>query len=81
MEFVGHVWFSTSSPMLTLDVSRFLPRLKEKCLNSTPGNEEFWSEVQDAGRALSLISDKEAKTNGGSSDVSEAEATKVCAYV
>ncbi|KAE9397612.1 SPOC domain-like protein [Gymnopus androsaceus JB14] len=54
----------------------FLPKLKEKCLKSTPGNEEFWSQLQETGRTLSLISDKEAEKNGGSSDVSESEATK-----
>lgn len=60
---------------------RFLPELKSKCLNSTPGNKEFWSEVQTEGRALSLISDKEAKKNGGSSNASEDDAVKVCVYM
>ncbi|KIK66132.1 hypothetical protein GYMLUDRAFT_158553 [Collybiopsis luxurians FD-317 M1] len=59
----------------------FLPKLKNKCLHSTPGNEEFWSEVQSIGRSLSLISDKEAERNGGSSEISETEATKVCALL
>ncbi|KAF5382804.1 hypothetical protein D9757_007263 [Collybiopsis confluens] len=54
----------------------FLPDIKSKCLHSTPGNKEFWSEVQGTGRPLGLISDKEAKECGGSSEITEAEATK-----
>ncbi|KAF9073930.1 SPOC domain-like protein [Rhodocollybia butyracea] len=54
----------------------FIPNLKQKCLHSTPGNEEFWTEVQDVGRELSLISDREAKKSGGSSNISEVEAMK-----
>ncbi|KAJ4485400.1 SPOC domain-like protein [Lentinula aciculospora] len=53
----------------------FLPELKKKCTDSSPGNKEFWSEVQNVGRALSLISDKDAKKNGGLSQFSEAQAT------
>ncbi|KAG6845292.1 hypothetical protein H0H87_011443 [Tephrocybe sp. NHM501043] len=48
----------------------FLVDLKDKC-NSEPGNEEFWSELKDIGRSISLISNKEAKQHGGSSKVSE----------
>ncbi|KAG6893082.1 hypothetical protein C0992_011317, partial [Termitomyces sp. T32_za158] len=48
----------------------FLVELKDKC-TSEPGNQEFWSEVKSVGRGLSLISNKEAKQNGGTSKVSE----------
>ncbi|KAH0590171.1 hypothetical protein H2248_000344 [Termitomyces sp. 'cryptogamus'] len=48
----------------------FLVNLKDKC-TSEPGNQEFWSEVKGVGRGLSLISNKEAKQNGGTSKVSE----------
>ncbi|KAG6902972.1 hypothetical protein C0995_008545 [Termitomyces sp. Mi166 len=48
----------------------FLVDLKDKC-TSEPGNQEFWSEVKSIGRGFSLISNKEAKQNGGTSKVSE----------
>ncbi|KAG6841529.1 hypothetical protein C0991_009894 [Blastosporella zonata] len=51
----------------------FLVDLKDKC-TSEPGNQEFWSEIQNVGRALSLISNKEAKQNGGTSKISESGA-------
>ena len=44
---------------------RFLRNLREACMNGKPGNVEFWSRVKDEGRALSLISDKEASVRGG----------------
>ncbi|KAJ3774869.1 SPOC domain-like protein [Lentinula raphanica] len=52
----------------------FLPEFKRKCIESSPGNKEFWSRVQKVGRSLSLISDKEAKKNGGTSTVQESQA-------
>ncbi|KAG6820237.1 hypothetical protein H0H93_003600 [Arthromyces matolae] len=55
---------------------RFLVDLKSKC-TSEPGNGEFWSEVKSVGRGISLISNKEAKQNGGSSKVSESGAINV----
>ncbi|KAF5361629.1 hypothetical protein D9758_007384 [Tetrapyrgos nigripes] len=51
--------------------NRFLKDLKDKCLNSRPGNKEFWSEVQGMGQKGGLITSSEAKKFGGSSDVSE----------
>ncbi|GLB36606.1 putative SPOC domain-like protein [Lyophyllum shimeji] len=51
----------------------FLQDLKDKCI-STPGNHEFWSQVKQVGRGLSLISDKEARKYGGRSAISESEA-------
>ncbi|KAF5377271.1 hypothetical protein D9615_006424 [Tricholomella constricta] len=56
----------------------FLTDLKDKC-TSKPGNQEFWSQVKDAGRALSLISDKEAKKHGGASSITEEEVDKFLA--
>ncbi|RDB29054.1 ATP-dependent DNA helicase II subunit 2 [Hypsizygus marmoreus] len=53
----------------------FLEELKDKC-TSEPGNSEFWSQVKEVGRSLSLISDKEAKKYGGTSDVSEKKANE-----
>ncbi|KAJ4465497.1 SPOC domain-like protein [Lentinula edodes] len=54
----------------------FLPSLRRMCIDSSPGNKVFWSEVRNVGRALSLISDKEAEKNGGSSQFSEMQATE-----
>jgi len=45
---------------------------------SQPGNQEFWSQVKGVGRGLSLISDKEAKQHGGTSNISERKAEEVC---
>jgi hypothetical protein len=60
-------------------VSRFLRDLKDKCLNSMPGNREFWSEVQGMGTKDGLITSPEAEKFGGSSEVSKDEAVKVSA--
>jgi hypothetical protein len=38
---------------------------------------EFWSQVKDVGRSLSLISQTEAKKYGGMSDVSDKQAEAV----
>ena len=59
---------------------RFLRGLREACLDGKPGNVDFWSRVKDEGRALSLISDKEAGNLGGTSDVTESEAAEVRGY-
>ncbi|KAK0208010.1 SPOC domain-like protein [Desarmillaria ectypa] len=54
--------------------NEFLLELKKKC-KATPGNPEFWRELQNTGRSLSLISDKEAREKGGESDdVTESKA-------
>ena len=45
---------------------------------SQPGNQEFWSQVKGVGRSLSLISDKEAKRYGGSSNIPELKAEEAC---
>ena len=55
----------------------FLRDLKRCCLDDTPGNEYFWSKFSDLGRQVSLISESEAKRQGGKSDVPDAEADKV----
>ncbi|KAF8575921.1 ku80-like protein [Ramaria rubella] len=52
----------------------FLRNLKDACLNQTPKNQEFWKEIQEVGRPMSLISSKEAKKLGGKSDVTEGTA-------
>lgn len=51
--------------------------LKESCLQE-PGNPEFWQEVHELGRNISLISDPEAKKLGGSSEFSESASEAVC---
>lgn len=56
---------------------RFMKDLKDKC-TSEPGNRQFWAEIRTIGRRMSLISDKEAEDHGGTSDVSESGALKVC---
>jgi len=53
-----------------------LPTLKEKCLQ-TSGNPEFWLNLQSLGRAISLISNKEARKYGGAASVSERRAEEV----
>ncbi|KIY45729.1 SPOC domain-like protein [Fistulina hepatica ATCC 64428] len=52
----------------------FLREIKSQCVESQPGDEEFWSMLQDEGRRMSLISTKEAARHGGQSDVSSVEA-------
>jgi len=54
-----------------------LPTLKEKCLQAS-GNPEFWLNMQKLGRAISLISNKEARKYGGAASVSERRAEEVC---
>ncbi|KAF8171709.1 SPOC like C-terminal domain-containing protein [Mycena galopus ATCC 62051] len=56
----------------------FMTELRDKC-TSKPGNSQFWSQVQDAGRKISLISDEEAEEHGGTSLFSESEAEKFLA--
>lgn len=54
----------------------FMPKLKEHCTRQErPNNKAFWDLVVAEGRPLSLISDEEASMAGGSSEVSEEEAT------
>ncbi|KAF8214292.1 hypothetical protein K438DRAFT_1750351 [Mycena galopus ATCC 62051] len=53
-----------------------MTELRDKC-TSKPGNSQFWSQVQDAGRKISLISDEEAEEHGGTSLFSESEAEKL----
>ncbi|KAF8172182.1 SPOC like C-terminal domain-containing protein [Mycena galopus ATCC 62051] len=56
----------------------FMTELRDKC-TSKLGNSQFWSQVQDAGRKISLISDEEAEEHGGTSLFSESEAEKFLA--
>jgi ATP-dependent DNA helicase 2 subunit 2 len=60
----------------TYMVLRFMGQLKKKCLAS-PGNAAFWNLVREAGRKLSLITDKEAEALGGISQYSERQAEEV----
>ncbi|KAK0446455.1 SPOC domain-like protein [Desarmillaria tabescens] len=56
--------------------NEFLLELKKKC-KATPGNPEFWRELQNIGRSISLISDEEAREKGGEADdVPESKANK-----
>jgi hypothetical protein len=56
----------------------FLRDLKGSCLSKKGiRNLEFWEGVKGIGRSLSLISNKEARKQGGQSDVSEEEAVDV----
>ncbi|EMD41347.1 hypothetical protein CERSUDRAFT_146244 [Gelatoporia subvermispora B] len=54
----------------------FLRQLHEVCLESKPGNKEFWTHVQGEGRTISLISKSEASKFGGTSDVTDAYAAE-----
>lgn len=54
----------------------FLRDLKESCFKEA-GNSEFWQEVQNLGRSLSLISKPEAKKLGGHSEFSESASEAV----
>ncbi|KAG2132365.1 SPOC like C-terminal domain-containing protein [Suillus clintonianus] len=54
----------------------FLKDLKESCLKEA-GNPEFWQEVQNIGRSISLISAPEAKKLGGHSEFSESASEAV----
>ncbi|CCL99640.1 uncharacterized protein FIBRA_01660 [Fibroporia radiculosa] len=54
----------------------FLRDLRDACVNEQPGNKEFWTQVQELGRDISLISQPEAAKLGGKSDVSELEAAR-----
>ncbi|KAF7367429.1 SPOC domain-like protein [Mycena sanguinolenta] len=51
----------------------FMQNLRRNC-TSEPGNSQFWSEVQKAGRKISLISEEEAEEHGGTSQFSESQA-------
>ncbi|KAJ7071583.1 SPOC domain-like protein [Mycena amicta] len=59
--------------------NEFMPDLKKTLTKSSPGNKEFWAEIQKVGRPMSLISDKEAEEHGGSADISETGAKKFLA--
>ena len=64
------------------DLCSFLRNMKTSCMSaSAPNNHVFWKDVQSRGRSMSLISDTEAEKAGGTSDVSEADATKVSSIV
>lgn len=56
--------------------NEFIRELRGKC-QSKPGNPAFWKEVCEVGKELSLISNKEAKKQGGQSKVTEKEAAEV----
>jgi ATP-dependent DNA helicase 2 subunit 2 len=56
----------------------FLQNLKTKCLSSKPkGNPGFWEKVREEGRTLSLLTEKEVKKYGGTSQYSEKQAVEV----
>lgn len=57
-------------------LASFLRDLRKTCL-STPGNAEFWTDVQGQGRDMSLISKPEAAKQGGISSITEPEAEQV----
>jgi hypothetical protein len=67
---------TASSTSLSNTRNRFMQDLHDKCA-SEPGNLQFWTQVQKAGRKMSLISDKEAEEHGGTSPISESKAEKV----
>lgn len=67
---------SSDSSCANLAYFRFMKDLRDKC-TSEPGNRQFWVQVQEAGRSMSLISDKEAEEHGGTSAISESKAEKV----
>lgn len=78
MEYASRVYLKLHSLLTRFErMHRFLKDLRDKCASSEPGNPQFWAEVQKAGRKLSLISDKEAEENGGTSAISESKAEKV----
>lgn len=79
MEFVGLNEYSLVTPLIGFKFS-FLPDLRERC-TADMGNEEFWSQVKDVGRLLSLISDKEASKYGGTSSISESTSKEVCSLL
>lgn len=55
--------------------NQFVRDLKDDC-HGEPGNTQFWGEVSQQGRGLSLISESEAEKLGGQSDVSDTVADK-----
>jgi hypothetical protein len=55
----------------------FLSDLRSQC-TAKVGNEEFWSQVKEVGRPLSLISENEARKYGGTSEISENKSEEVC---
>ncbi|KAI8983219.1 SPOC domain-like protein [Trametes punicea] len=54
----------------------FVRELKHTCLETEPGNEQFWEKVRGIGRPLSFISQPEAAKAGGKSAITESEAQK-----
>lgn len=60
--------------------NQFVRDLKDDC-HGEPGNTQFWGEVSQQGRGLSLISESEAEKLGGQSDVSDTVADKVRIFV
>lgn len=79
MEFVSLNKYSLVTPLTGFKFS-FLPDLRERC-TADMGNEEFWSQVKEAGRPLSLISEKEASKYGGTSSISESKSKEVCSFL
>ncbi|KAK7059233.1 ATP-dependent DNA helicase yku80 [Paramarasmius palmivorus] len=57
--------------------NEFIERLHDKCVNSKPGNMEFWDAVRKIGVELSYITDEEAKKVGGSSDKTTNDAAEL----
>ncbi|KAL0065660.1 ATP-dependent DNA helicase yku80 [Marasmius tenuissimus] len=55
----------------------FLENLHEKCMDSKPGNEEFWEEVKKEGRKLSYLTKADVKKYGGTSTKTEQDAEEL----
>lgn len=51
--------------------------LRDECTEEKPGNSEFWEEVKQEGRPMSLISKPEAAMSGGKSRISESVSAEV----
>ena len=80
LEFVRQIYSSLITRCNDVALYSFLRDLKTKC-SSKPGNPAFWKAVKEVGRDLSLISNQEAKRQGGQSDITENEAGEVCTIV
>ncbi|KAL0570983.1 ATP-dependent DNA helicase yku80 [Marasmius crinis-equi] len=57
--------------------NEFLENLYEKCMDSKPGNREFWDEVKKVGRSLSYLTKGEVKKHGGTSKKTEEDAEEL----
>ncbi|KAI3621834.1 ku family dna [Moniliophthora roreri] len=55
----------------------FLQRLHRKCVNSKPGNKDFWDAVKKVGVELSYITNKEAQKLGATSNKTKEDVEKL----